>query len=134
MDDSLKVRIDLDSGVPAIRQITDNLRVLLVEGKLDPGVSLPSVRRLAIDLGVHFNTVAEAYRQLEAEGWIELRQGKGAVVRHRQQPVSSDRNWAEEFRMRLRALVAQMRSEGMPAKTIAVELDTMSKAVRKAFV
>jgi DNA-binding transcriptional regulator YhcF (GntR family) len=64
----MTIRFDPFSGVPAIRQITDSLRVLLVERKLAPGVVLPSVRRLAMELGVHFNTVAEAYRELAGEG------------------------------------------------------------------
>ena len=62
------LRLDPNSSVPAVRQIADNLRILLVEGQLKPGDELPSVRRVAMELGVHFNTVAEAYRQLVAEG------------------------------------------------------------------
>jgi DNA-binding transcriptional regulator YhcF (GntR family) len=54
--------------------------VLLVEGKLARGTPLPSVRRLAMELSVHFNTVAEAYRELAAEGWLHLQHGRGAVV------------------------------------------------------
>ena len=57
-----RIRIDLNSPVPATRQIADGLRVELVEGRLKPGTDLPSVRRIAMELGVHFNTVAEAYR------------------------------------------------------------------------
>ena len=65
---------------PAYRQIVDGMRILLVSGKLAPGSELPSVRRMAMDLGVHFNTVAEAYRTLAEEGWIDLRHGRGATV------------------------------------------------------
>ena len=38
------------------------------------------LRHVAVELGVHFNTVAEAYRQLAAEGWLDLKHGRGAVV------------------------------------------------------
>ncbi len=72
MPPSAKIRIDLSSTVPAYRQIVDALRVLLVEGTLPPGSDLPSVRRLAMELGVHFNTVGEAYRTLADEGWPGL--------------------------------------------------------------
>jgi len=68
MAGSARIRIDLNSPVPATRQIADGLRVELVEGRLKPGSGLPSVRRVAMELGVHFNTVAEAYRVLAAEG------------------------------------------------------------------
>ena len=50
-----KIRIDLTSQVPAYRQIVDALRVLLVEGTLPPGSDLPSVRRLAMELGIHLD-------------------------------------------------------------------------------
>ncbi|MGO4879595.1 MAG: GntR family transcriptional regulator [Bryobacteraceae bacterium] len=53
------------------RQIVDHLRTLRVEGAVAPSDALPSVRRLAIDLGVHFNTIADAYRAL-AEDWSSL--------------------------------------------------------------
>jgi DNA-binding transcriptional regulator YhcF (GntR family) len=55
-----RIQIDLDSTTPVNRQIVDQLRLQLVAGGIRPGDALPSVRRLAIDLGVHFNTVADA--------------------------------------------------------------------------
>ncbi len=72
--------IDTASNVPVYRQVVDNLRSLLVEGTLQPGDTLPTVRELGFELGVHFNTVAEAYRLLAAEGWLELKRHRGAVV------------------------------------------------------
>lgn len=114
MADELTLRIDLDSDVPAYRQIVDGLRILLVNGKLAPGSELPSVRRMAMDLGVHFNTVAEAYRTLADEEWLDLRHGRGARVVSRDAPVASARQ-LEEFGHRLRALTAEMLAKGTPA-------------------
>src|SRR5437762_13331816 len=74
------LRVDLKSQVPVYRQIVDGLRILLVNGELAPGDALPPVRRLALDLGVHFNTVAEAYRTLVEEGWLEIGRRSGARV------------------------------------------------------
>jgi len=51
-----------------------------MEGMLRPGDTLPPVRRLAIDLGIHFNIVAEAYRALAEEGLLEIVHGHGARV------------------------------------------------------
>ena len=124
-----QVRIDPGSGVPAVRQIMDGLRVLLVEGALAPGAELPSVRRLAMELGIHFNTVAEAYRQLAAEGWLDLKHGRGAIVVQRVMPPAPDRARTEDFRNRLRGLVAQMRAEGISAEGIAAELRAMAEVV-----
>ena len=124
------VRFDPLSGVPAVRQIVDSLRILLVERKLAPGSALPSVRRLAMELGVHFNTVAEAYRELAAEGWVDLQHGRGAVVLARPVRTTAPESWLEEFRNRLRGLVAQVRSEGASADELAAELKAMAKAVK----
>ncbi len=127
-----QIRFDPASGVPAVRQIADSLRVLLVEGRLAPGAVLPSVRRVAMELGVHFNTVAEAYRQLAAEGWLDLKHGRGAVVVARSVPEVTGRAWADEFRVRVRALAAQMRAQGIPAGTIAEELRALAKVVTRS--
>ena len=122
-----RIRIDPASGVPAVRQIADSLRVLLVEGEPAPGTVLPSVRRLAMELGVHFNTVAEAYRQLASEGWLDLRHGRRAVVVPRSVPEVINEAWTEDFRNRLRGLVAQMRARGVSTDGIAAELRAMAE-------
>jgi DNA-binding transcriptional regulator YhcF (GntR family) len=126
-----RIRIDPASGVPVVRQIADSLRVLLVEGRLVPGTALPSVRRVAIELGVHFNTVAEAYRILAAEGWLDVRQGRGAVVVRRIVPAVKNEAWTTDFRHRLRGITARMRSQGISAAGIAAELRAMAKEVTR---
>ncbi len=129
MPTTLKIRIDLDSPAPAYRQIVGAVRVLLVEGTLPPGSELPSVRRLAIELGVHFNTVGEAYRQLADEGWLDLRHGRGARVIERAARAARPQALVE-FRVRLRSLVAEMRSAGVPAAKIAGELRALMEVLR----
>jgi GntR family transcriptional regulator len=124
--DDLTVRIDLDSAVPAYRQIVDGMRILLVSGRLAPGAELPSVRRMAMDLGVHFNTVAEAYRTLAEEGWLDLRHGRGARVVSRDAPAAS-REHLEEFGHRLRALAAEMVAKGAPAAKLRSVLRTVAE-------
>lgn len=126
MSSGLTLRIDLDSDVPAYRQIVDGLRILLVSGKLAPGAELPSVRRIAVDLGVHFNTVAEAYRTLAEEGWLELRHGRGATVVERDAPPANAEK-VGEFRRRLRALVAEMQSQGASAAKLSAAMRTVAQ-------
>jgi DNA-binding transcriptional regulator YhcF (GntR family) len=116
------IRIDLNSPVPAYRQIVDALRVLLVELRLPPGSRLPSVRRLAMELGVHFNTVGEAYRTLAEEGWLDLRHGRGATVIPRAAAPAAGAAQLAEFRTQLLHLVARMRAAGLSAARIAEEL------------
>jgi GntR family transcriptional regulator len=119
---SAKIRIDLNSTVPVYRQIVDALRVLLVEGTLPPGSDLASVRRMAMELGVHFNTVGEAYRTLAEEGWLELRHGRGAKVIAREPSAAASPELLLDLRTQLRNLVAQMRAAGVPRARIAAEL------------
>jgi DNA-binding transcriptional regulator YhcF (GntR family) len=119
------IRINLNSPVPAYRQIVDAFRVLLVEGRLPPGSRLPSVRRLAMELGVHFNTVGEANRTLAEEGWLDLRHGRGATVIERPgagADAAAGAAQLEEFRTALRHLVARMRAAGLPPARLADEL------------
>ena len=130
MTETAKIRIDLKSPVPAYRQIVDALRVLLVEGVLQPGAGLPSVRRLALDLGVHFNTVGEAYRQLAEEGWLDLKHGRGATVIQRGAPPAAPPERLKEFRAQLRSLVAQMRTAGVSPARIAAELRSILEALQ----
>ena len=127
---SAKIRIDLNSPVPAYRQIVDAIRVLLVEGMVAPGTPLPSVRRLAMELGVHFNTVGEAYRTLAEEGWLDLHHGRSAVVVDRAQRAAAPPERLQEFRDRLRSLIAQMRAEGVPVARITAELKNITEALK----
>ncbi|WP_180542341.1 GntR family transcriptional regulator [Nevskia soli] len=126
-----KIRFDPLSGVPAVRQIAEGIRVLLVNRDLTVGDTLPSIRRLAIELGVHFNTVADAYRELAGEGWLDLQHGRGAVVLERSTPKMTGQDWLEDFRSKLRNLVAQMRADGAPGDQIAAELRDMAKVIAR---
>jgi GntR family transcriptional regulator len=130
MKRSPRISIDLGSGIPATRQIADALRVQLVEGTLQPGAQLPSVRRAAMELGVHFNTVAEAYRVLAAEGWLDLRHGRGAQVVDRQPPAAASRTDLAEYRRRLRELISQMRARGLSPQKIADELRSLAEGLQ----
>ncbi len=124
-----RIRIDLESSIPATRQIADALRVQLVEGTLRPGTPLPSVRRAAMELGVHFNTVAEAYRQLAAEGWLDLKHGRGARVVDRE-PQAASRADLADYRQRLRELISQMRARGVSPEKIAAELRSFAEGLQ----
>jgi len=121
-----KLQINLSSGIPVTRQIVDNLRVLLVAKQIAAGVELPSVRRLAMELNVHFNTVADAYRVLAAEGWIELKHGRSARVIDRALPRPVQ-GATLDWRTRLKQLAAQMLAAGIPNSEVANELQDIAK-------
>jgi GntR family transcriptional regulator len=73
-------RLDLKSGVPAYRQIMDQVTAGLAAGTLTNGEQLPTVRQVAVDLSINPNTVMRAYRELEIRGVIESLQGTGTFV------------------------------------------------------
>jgi GntR family transcriptional regulator len=126
----MTLRIDLSSPVPVYRQIVDGLRILLVNGELKPGDPLPPVRRLALDLDVHFNTVAEAYRTLAGEGWLEIARRSGAQVVTRP-PNRTDLAAAESFQRRLRELVAEVQARGITRARVARELRRLAENLER---
>jgi DNA-binding transcriptional regulator YhcF (GntR family) len=106
------VRIHPDSGIPIYLQLMQQVTHAVETGALRPGEQLPAIRALAEDTVTNPNTVAKAYRELEHEGVIELRQGLGAFVRT---GVSSARE-TEAMKQAHRAMgaaVAAMRKLGL---------------------
>jgi GntR family transcriptional regulator len=77
--------LTLDSGDkrPIYQQISDGIKDSIARGNLREGMTLPSVRQVAGDLGIYLNTVAIAYRQLQDEGFVTVRHGTGAVISSR---------------------------------------------------
>jgi len=76
----LTITIDRGLEEPVYAQVAHQVRQLIASGSLVPGMTLPSVRRLAGDLGVNLNTIARAYRLLEEEGFLIIRGRSGAKV------------------------------------------------------
>ena len=120
------LRIDLRSPVPVYRQILDGLRAMLVSGVFKPGDKLPTVRQLAIDLAVNHNTVAEAYRLLAEEGWLDLKRHHGATVLSRE-PQRAGPDRSDTFAQRLHELAALAIAEGVDKETVARQLDTLAQ-------
>ena len=130
MAGALRVSLDLESPTPAYRQIANDLRRHLVEGRLKPGDLLPPVRQLAVDLGVHFNTVALAYRMLADEGWLELRRRRGAAVIARNAPRAVDRRQVDHLLRQLAQIAAELRSVGMSSRQIPSALRRLAQGAR----
>ena len=123
------VRIDVDSDVPAYRQIVDALRTHLVAGVLKPDDTLPPVRQIAADLGIHFNTVAEAYRILADEGWLELRRRTGARVLDRKAPTRAQARHKRAFMRRLNEIAAEAVARGISEDEISGGLRLVADSV-----
>lgn len=76
----LKFELDFRSGAPIYEQIVEQVRSRIESGKLSPGDQLPTVRQLALELRVNFNTIARAYRILDEAGLISTQQGRGTYI------------------------------------------------------
>ena len=87
---ALMLQIATGDPRPINRQIVDGVRRLIASGELPVGAALPSVRGLAQQLTINPNTVAKAYGELSAEGWLDARAGLGLFVATPRQRLSDD--------------------------------------------
>ena len=83
----LPIAVDLSAAEPPFEQVRTQLADLIGRGSLAEGDRLPTVRALAADLGLAVNTVARAYKELEAEGLVTTRRRAGTVVAAGSQPL-----------------------------------------------
>jgi DNA-binding transcriptional regulator YhcF (GntR family) len=110
------ITIDRDHGDAVYTQLARQLRQLIASGTLAAGTAIPSVRQLARDLGVSLNTVARAYRLLEAEGFLLIRDRAGVTVSApaREIPAAARRELLGD----LRTLLARLRQAGMDSEEL----------------
>jgi GntR family transcriptional regulator len=113
--------IDSRSPVPLYAQIADRVRVAIATGTLGTAEALPSVRQLATELRVNPATVVQAYRDLEAQGFVEIRHGAGTFVRELA-PGRRARERAHQASALVRKLLADARRMG-------VSLSEVQKAI-----
>ncbi|UCD56301.1 MAG: GntR family transcriptional regulator [Candidatus Hydrogenedentota bacterium] len=84
------LKIDATNGVPLYLQIAREVKHSIAVGSLRPGDQLPSVREVAFQITVNPNTVAKAYRELEAQGAVVTRRGTGTFVPEKIVTVSEE--------------------------------------------
>ena len=125
------VVVDENDRRPIYQQVADEVRALIAAGELQAGAQLPPVRQLAADLGVNLNTIATAYRELQAEGLITVRHGSGAVV----SPRKAIERTEDELRKPLRTALTQLVLAGLPRAEImsivGEELRSLSKGTKR---
>lgn len=113
--------IDPRSPVPLYEQIAARIRVAVAAEEYVAGQSLPSVRQLAAQLRVNPATVVQAYRDLEREGFVEMRHGAGTFV----QAVTADRRGEERLRQArelVRGLLEAAARVGVTAQELKLAL------------
>jgi len=125
----LNLQIDFRSGLPIYTQIVNQIQVQVVGGVLKPGDQLPTVRAMAEELRVNFNTVARAYRLLDEARIISTQQGRGTYITEIPPP-----NVTEQLRKEsLEALTRRFLSEAMRLDFTRVEINQMVDDQLKAW-
>jgi GntR family transcriptional regulator len=100
----MDVQIDVESGVPIYMQLVDRIKQMVASGKLQSGQQLPTMRQLAADLRINYNTVGRAYAILDQEGVISTQQGRGTFIASR-----LDDEQIQQMRLnKLRSVMAQL--------------------------
>ena len=114
----IRFRLDPRSGVPAYRQLIDQVRQAVRLGLLRPGDQLPPVREVVTQITINPNTVHRAYRDLETEGLVEGQQGRGTFVRAAPVPAAAPERLAE-LHQELVAWAGKARAAGLDDEGIA---------------
>lgn len=79
----MDIGVDFESGVPVYMQLVDRITQMVLSAQLQPGQQLPTMRQLAADLRINYNTVGRAYSILDQGGVISTQQGRGTFVANR---------------------------------------------------
>ena len=103
----MNLEIDFRSGLPIYMQVVERIKERLAGGQLKPGDQLPTVRALAQELRVNFNTIARSYRILDELGIISTQQGRGTYITNLPPPEVS----AEIRQQALQALTRRFLAE-----------------------
>jgi GntR family transcriptional regulator len=119
----MQLHVTPGDGAPIYRQIIDQVKHLVAAGRLKPGDEMPPIRGLAQQLLINPNTVARAYRELEAQGVLQSRQGSGTVVADGGSPLARGE--------RLRLLTAQVDRLLTEADHLGFDLETVVELFQK---
>ena len=125
----LTLQIDFRSGLPIYTQIVNQVQAQVLSGVLHPGDQLPTVRALAEELRVNFNTIARAYRILDEERIISTQQGRGTYITEIPPPKVSEKLRRES----LEGLTQRYISEAMRLEFSKTDIRQMVNEQLKAW-
>lgn len=126
---TIQITIDDDSGIPIWLQLRNRLIYLITSGYYATGDKLPTVREMAVDLGINYNTVSKVYQDIERDGYIVSKRGRGTFVhdgylRNGDAACNAADSLADAF-------IQQCRELGMPRKDIVALVERRLKATER---
>ena len=128
------VELDFRRHVPIYVQIVERLKHLMATEILKPGDQLPTVRQLADDLRVNFNTVARAYRILDQAGLVSTQQGRGTYVLEVLPPEQSTRLREEALKALTQLFLTEAARLGFEQDEVARDVESSIESWREAGV
>ena len=117
--------IEFHSGMPVYKQIVHQVQAAIALGRLNEGDQLPTIRALHLKLNVNPNTVAKAYRELEAAGLIATDQGRGCFIAPAAQ---APKLLAKDKKAKMQELAARFSAEAM---SYGIQLEELLQYVSK---
>jgi DNA-binding transcriptional regulator YhcF (GntR family) len=116
-------RIDRASAIPVYVQLGEQIRLLVHRGVLKRGDPMPTVRELAVELGINANTVTRVYRDLQTEGLLRLERGIGTFVEGASDAPTLGQKDFDRIARRARELVALCRKAGLSSRELGALIE-----------
>lgn len=120
--------LDFRSHVPIYVQLVERIKHLVASGVLEPGSQLPTVRQLAAELRVNFNTIARAYRILDEAGVISTQQGRGTFVLDPPPPEQAERLRTAALEGLTGSYLADAERMGFEPQEVEAEIERMIRS------
>jgi GntR family transcriptional regulator len=111
-------QIDRASATPVYVQLQEQVRLLVHRGVLASGDAMPTVRALAVELGINANTVARVYRELQQQGVLRLERGVGTFVARPEEASSLSEGDYQRIAQHARDLVQMSREAGLTVREL----------------
>ncbi|MCI8366925.1 MAG: GntR family transcriptional regulator [Eggerthellaceae bacterium] len=113
----MRITIDDSNGIPIWLQLRNRLIYLITSGHFQVGEKLPTMREMAVDLGINYNTVSKVYQDIERDGYIVSKRGRGTFVSDAY--LQNQDAAAGEAESLTDAYIQQCRELGVPREDIA---------------
>jgi GntR family transcriptional regulator len=127
----MQLRLNFQEREPIYLQIVEQVKSMVASGLLKPGSQLPTVREVAADLRINFNTAARAYRLLHEEGVISTQQGRGTYVLEAPPAAESKRLKRDRLQAMVEGLIEEAKRFGFtPDEVNKVWQDVFHRGIR----